>query len=144
MRVIPRKVRIITLQPRFRSRSASYVRIIIPKPHFGVRIMRIHRLILHPSKNTSRKKMLLIFFQFFLISGLFSTISSCPLSCYCTEDSADCIITSCSVLEFTTAYDLLSIRGSLCPNQRSYLEEIVDDTMIVLLDDHCDKIPNCR
>ena len=77
------------------------------------------------------------------ISLLF-TVYGCPNNCICLEDEAECTVTSCSLLQLETTYGTLKINGILCPEQRSFLEQIVDVTMIILKDDVCYDIPNCR
>ena len=84
------------------------------------------------------------FSVFLAVSGLVNVTESCQDNCVCYEDEAECTVMSCSLLELDTTYGVLTLHGLLCPEQRRFLEEIVDVTFITLKDDYCNEIPNCR
>ena len=86
-----------------------------------------------------------LFTIFVFLLGIRSVCGElCADNCFCTEDEAECTLTSCSLLQLETSYGSLVINGFLCPEQRQFLEEIVDNTFIDLKDDQCGYIPNCR
>ena len=43
-----------------------------------------------------------------------------------------------------TEYDMITIYGKLCDSHRFILQNIIDGTTVVLKNDVCGDIPNCR
>ena len=71
-------------------------------------------------------------------------VNSCPSNCICEETESTCIITHCDdpiSLEYT---DFLIIGGLLCNKQRVFLNNLTPNTIIILKQDNCESIRNCR
>ena len=79
----------------------------------------------------------------FLLMLFASTCYSCPNNCDCTEYTAHCIIVNCDS-ELETIFDSLTVGGYLCKFHREILENLQDFTNIILMNDKCGEIPNCR
>ena len=56
---------------------------------------------------------------------------------------AECHLTECSDQLFTEV-DLLIIYGSLCDNHKYILKAIQNGVQVLLKDNECEDIPNCR
>ena len=82
-------------------------------------------------------------FTFLSVYCLVSTVLSCPDNCYCDEFVAECTLETCND-EIDTEYEFLRIKGTLCETQREILSSIKDNTEVILYDDVCGDIPNCR
>ena len=72
-----------------------------------------------------------------------SYVASCPDNCQCTEYTAECVIVDCES-ELETMFDSLTVNGFLCKFHREILENLQDLTDIILMNDKCGRIPNCR
>ena len=71
-------------------------------------------------------------------------VNSCPSNCICEETESTCIIAHCDdpiSLEYT---DFLIIEGLLCNKQRVFLNNLTPNTIIILKQDNCESIRNCR
>ena len=71
-------------------------------------------------------------------------VNSCPYNCICEEEESTCTLRSCSdeiSLEYT---DFLIIQGKLCANHRKFLSELTPNTIVVLKNDYCENVRNCR
>ena len=75
--------------------------------------------------------------------SLFFSVMTCPNNCFCESYKAECHLTKCSDQLFTEV-DTLIIYGSLCENHKYILTHIDVGTQIVLKQDLCGDIPNCR
>lgn len=106
-------------------------------------ILTVNLLALGAVHRSGSMKLLLHIFLFFTAFGS-NYGEMCADNCFCQEDEAECTITSCSLLELDTSYGSLVIHGTLCPEQRLFLEGITDATFVNLIDDSCGYIPNCR
>ena len=83
------------------------------------------------------------FLFFFLTFTALTAADACFMNCYCDDYSAECILNSCAD-DLETDYNLIKIRGKLCETHKYVLTHIVDNSEIVLKDDVCGTIPNCR
>ena len=82
--------------------------------------------------------------QYTFILLLWATFgAACPDNCQCNDYSAECVIVNCES-ELETMFDSLTVNGYLCKFHREILEELQDFTDILLMNDKCGKIPNCR
>ena len=68
---------------------------------------------------------------------------TCPNNCFCESYKVECHLTKCSD-QFFTEVDTLIIYGSLCENHKYILTHIDVGTQIVLKQDLCGDIANCR
>ena len=84
-------------------------------------------------------KMLSILLSFYF----FSFAISCPENCFCEDFRAECYIQECTDQLFTEV-DLVVIHGKLCENHKYLLTHIQSGAMIILKDENCGGIPNCR
>ena len=84
------------------------------------------------------------FFLCFL--GLLCVCSTegCPDNCICEEYQSVCQIQQCSddlPFEYT---DFLKIKGVLCQRHKDFLKSLSPNTIIVVTDDSCAGLHNCR
>ena len=73
-----------------------------------------------------------------------SVVAACPINCICEETQTTCSLTTCNdeiSLDYT---DFLTVGGKLCQKQREVLNSLSPNTIIILKDDACGKIRNCR
>ena len=67
--------------------------------------------------------------------------NACPDNCYCAESTLECVIDTCNI-SFLDDYPVTILHGTLCEEQRDALQN--GDSRIVLTDDICNDLPNCR
>ena len=79
--------------------------------------------------------------SFVLIVMMIFTVNACLDNCFCTEKTLECIINSCD-LNFLDDYPVTILYGKLCEEQREAFRN--RDSWIVLTDDVCNDLPNCR
>ena len=76
-----------------------------------------------------------------ILMMIFSVNHACPDNCFCTESTLECIIDSCD-LGFLDDYPVMILHGTLCEEHRVALRN--GDSQIVLVDDTCNDLLNCR
>lgn len=68
---------------------------------------------------------------------------ACPDNCQCTRDQTECYISTCNdEIDLTSTTTV--IHGLLCSNQRTQLEKLSGDMLIILKDDICHGIKLCK
>ena len=68
---------------------------------------------------------------------------ACPDNCFCTTDTLECTLNSCDTDFFYDA-PVTILHGKLCNEQRNLLAKKGYDTQLILTDDTCDALPDCR
>ena len=79
----------------------------------------------------------------FFVMNVVQLVEACPVSCICEETETICILEKCSD-EISLDYNFLVIVGKLCEQQRTTLNSLTPNTIIVLKTDTCQEIRNCR
>ena len=82
-----------------------------------------------------------VLFLFSLCLLFLSVESFCPGNCLCDGEQAECVVSSCQS-SFAYQYQLVSVRGMLCENQRRSLD--MSGVRVYLFDDFCTGIYKCR
>ena len=92
-------------------------------------------------------------FVFLKLLNLFLIILSANIcyseicqSCICEEQQAECYLGSCEdVLVDRISIDIMTIHGFLCAEHRNQLSsDHYANTIVLLTDDICGDVPNCR
>ena len=84
----------------------------------------------------SKMKMLL---SMVLLFSSFCFTGPCPENCFCELYKAECHLTEC-----ITEVDFLIVYGSLCDNHKYILKNIQNGAQVLLKDNECEDIQNCR
>jgi len=86
----------------------------------------------------------ILLFGFFFVSVLGQDFT-CPANCYiCQKNMVTCVVQECFDPIFGKEVPKLEVFGFLCPNQRKFLEEGAEFGSILLHNDECMNIRDCR
>ena len=81
--------------------------------------------------------------KFLLIFSMFYMVRSCPSNCFCEDYVGECIVESCEDSLPGENLAILQINGKLCHIHREMLKDNFL-TEIILLNDYCGDIGNCK
>ena len=79
----------------------------------------------------------------FIVLFLLCCTYTCPDNCFCFVDTLECTLNTCDT-SFLYDAPVTILHGKLCDEQREVLQEKGYETQLILTDDTCDEIPDCR
>ena len=84
-----------------------------------------------------------MFCAFFLLYISVQYISTCEINCECRVNESECFLSTCQD-ELDYMISSLIIHGKLCPRHRIALRQNDKTLQLLLMDDFCTGLLNCR
>ena len=85
----------------------------------------------------------MVVFALCLVLFLAFQVDGCPTNCVCSDTVNECYLQNCKS-DISSDRPLLILHGRLCSHHREILEHLGDGTEVILKDDFCSNILNCR
>lgn len=88
-------------------------------------------------------KLLTLFCAILMVFTTVSFVSTCQINCECRVDESECFLSTCQdELDYITSS--LIVHGKLCPRHRIALSQNDKTLQLLLMDDSCVGLVNCR